>query len=154
MGIAFLLRGSTPRMVTQSRLSQRARYRSRRPQSVCRYSVRFISSARNVEFNLSEYCFISAIVFERDHVVYGMRFGSVILMDQAVLTPPASQADYHSAQFSWNMRARHSQSEWRPQPMSGCPARARALSLNRSSKDWHRQFLSGTTVFVQKTVPK
>jgi hypothetical protein len=26
--------------------------------------------------------------------------------------------------------------------------------LNRSRKDWHRQFLSGTTVFVQKTVPK
>jgi hypothetical protein len=25
--------------------------------------------------------------------------------------------------------------------------------LNRSKEDWHRQFLSGTTVFVQKTVP-
>jgi hypothetical protein len=30
----------------------------------------------------------------------------------------------------------------------------RILKLNRSRKDWHRQFLSGTTVFVQKTVPK
>jgi hypothetical protein len=28
------------------------------------------------------------------------------------------------------------------------------FNLNRSRKDWHRQFLSGTTVFVQKTVPK
>ena len=27
-------------------------------------------------------------------------------------------------------------------------------SLNRSRKDWHRQSLSGTTVFVKKTVPK
>src|SRR5215813_13235269 len=26
--------------------------------------------------------------------------------------------------------------------------------LNRSKKDWHRQSLPGTTVFVQKTVPK
>jgi hypothetical protein len=26
-------------------------------------------------------------------------------------------------------------------------------SLNRNKEDWHRQFLSGTTVFVKKTVP-
>jgi hypothetical protein len=26
--------------------------------------------------------------------------------------------------------------------------------LNRSRKDWHRQFLFGNTVFVKKTVPK
>src|SRR5262249_49478817 len=74
-----------------------------------------------------------ATVFERDHVVYWMRFRSVILMDQAVFASPASAVDYQSAQFSRNMRAWHSRIEWRPQPMSGCPARARALSLVRYS---------------------
>jgi hypothetical protein len=75
----------------------------------------------------------SATVFERDHVVYRMRFRPIILMDQAVLTSPASAVDHQSAQFSRNMRAWHSQSHWLTQPMSGCPARARALSLVRYS---------------------
>jgi hypothetical protein len=28
-----------------------------------------------------------------------------------------------------------------------------ASLLNQSKEDWHRQFLSGNTVFVKKTVP-